>query len=548
MALGVSAEETAPSGLVDAPIDGEILEQAFAPRRVALVVGVDRYDDGAFPRLRYASRDALAMAEVLGDPMQGGFDEVVVLTTEQETSRISILATLDEMVGTLQRNDTFLLYFSGHGTLSAEDSGETSLYLCTRDTHAERPASTAIRVDALQRIFRNRVSCRRKVMVLDSCHNGEAKSFVDDQTRERISRRRSSLDPAVLTRVGEAEAHLFAAAFHQPALEDPDLGHGVYTYFLLESMDRRSDDADLDMDGVISVIEAHQFARDRTIAHTGGAQVPQAMFKEVGREDIFLSGGDDALMVAERGLLTSYSRLLAACHITVDGVPRGMLPKALAVEPGLHQIEVVEPHTGQVVVQRSVRVGAGQSLSVDSLADERRPEGYASLAGGVTLFGVVGPYAQSYPALSAGPDLSFRWRFRGAARNVRLTLALSLAHGEGPYQASYDVPVVADMLRMGGGVHACADVRRTTFWIGPQFQATGVVVRWDDTDAEPTYAVMPSGGLHLGVDLWGAGRIGVQLAGYADVFAPVVRDRMGMPETRFGVLLGGQIRLLGVLR
>jgi len=548
VALGVSAEETTPAGLADAPIDGEALEQAFAPRRVALVVGVDRYDDGAFPRLRYASRDARAMASLLDDPMLGGFDEVVVLTSEEETTRVSILATIDELVGTLQRNDTFLLYFSGHGTLSAEDSGQTSLYLCTRDTHAQRPASTAIRVDLLQRILRNRVHCRRKVMILDSCHNGEAKSVVDGATRERMARRRSPMDPVVLTRVGEAEAHLFAAAFHQPALEDPDLGHGVYTYFLLESLGRRSDDADLDRDGVISVVEAHQFARDHTISHTGGAQVPQAMFKEVGREDIFLSGGDEALMVAERGLLTSYSRLLAACHISVDGVPRGMLPKALSVEPGVHQIEVVEPHTGQVVVQRSVRVGAGQSLSVDSLADERRPEGNSSLAGGITLFGMVGPYAQSYPAVSAGPAVSFRWRFRGAARNVRLTADMSLTHGEGAYQASYDLPVVADMLRLGGGVQACADVRRATFWIGPQFQATGVTVRWDDPDAATTYAVMPSGGLHLGIDLWGPNRIGVQIAGYADVFAPVVRDRMDNPETRFGVMLGGQIRLLGALR
>ncbi len=549
-ALPAAAQDRSatPRGLADAPVDGDLLEEAYEPRRVAVLVGVDDYDDGAFPRLRFAADDAMAVAEVLHDTMFGGFDELVLLTGRDETGRADILATLDDIAATLHRNDTFVFYFSGHGTLSTDDSGRTSLYLCTRDTDADRPQSTALRVDLLQRFFKNRVHCRRKVMVLDSCHNGEAKSFVDDGTRERMARRRSPLDPAILTRVGEAEAHLFAAAFHQPALEDPELGHGVYTWFLLQALGERGPLADLDGDGVISVIEAHQYARDHTIAHTGGAQVPQAMFREVGREEIFLSGGEGALLAAERGLLTSYSRLLADCQIHVDGVPRGMLPKALPVEPGVHHVEVVEPSTGRVVVQRAVRIGPGQALSVDALADERRPEKSASLAAGASLFGVAGPYGDSYPALSVGPDLSLRWRFHGPARNVRLTVDLSSGHGEGTYVAAYDVPVAAHMVRLGGGVQACADVRRASFWIGPRMQLIGVSIQRLDDEVAAQAALTPAGGLRAGVDLWGNDRVGVQLAAYVDVFAPVVRDRLDNPETRFGVLLGGQVRVLGVLR
>jgi len=524
-----------------------VLDEAFVPRRVALVVGVDRYDDDTFPSLRYASRDAHEFAEVLEDPMWGGFDDVVVLTGREHTSRTAILATIDEIVSTLQRNDTFLMYFSGHGTLSTDDSGQTALYLCPRDTDAARPGSTGLRVDTLQRIFKSRVKARRKVLILDSCHNGEAKSFVDARTREQMSQRRSPLDPLILTRMGEAEAHLFAAAFHQPALEDPDLEHGVYTYFLLQALGRRSGDSDLNRDGVVTVVEAHQYARDHTISHTGGAQVPQAMFKEVGRQDIYLSGGDDAFLAAERGLLTSYSRLLANCHINVDGVPRGMLPKALPVDPGLHRIEVVEPTTGRVLVQRAVHVQAGQSLSVDALADERRPEGQGSVALGGSFFGVAGPYAASYPSFSAGPDLSLRWRLRGPARNVRLVADVSYSHGEGSYEAAYELPIQADMLRVGGSVQACADARRTSLWIGPRFHAVGVWVKLDEIGAERQRALMPSGGLILGFDTWGPRHVGIQFAAFADVFAPIVRDQLDNPETRMGVLIGGQIRILGAL-
>ena len=541
-------------GLADAPVDPVTLDLAFQPRRIALLIGIDEYDDATFPALRFASEDANAFGDLLADPMWGGFDEVVVLTAAARTSRIEILAAIDDMATTLQRNDTFVLYFSGHGSLETDTRG-SSLYICPRDTNPARLESSAVSVDALQRIL-GKLPCRRRVMILDSCHNGEAKSFLAMDTREEIARRRSPLDPRVYTRVGEAEAHLFAAAFHQPALEDPELGHGVYTHYLLESLSRRAGVADLDGDGVITVVEAHQYARDHTISLTGGAQVPQAMFKEVGREDIFLSGGEGALLAAERGLLTSYSRLLADCRISVDGVARGTLPQALSVEPGSHRVEVVEPDSGRVLIQRTVNVSAGKSLSVDALADERRPEKRWSLAGGLGAFGVLGPFAQNYPSFSAGIDLSARRRFQRSARNVRLTLDLGWSHGEGVYEAASDTPIDTDMLRAGGGIQACQDIRRANLWIGLQGNLIVVAVRQQPTAdvldrtgiADPQWAVMPAPRLAMGVDLWGPGRVGVQLGTYADVFVPVVHDKYDNPEHRVGFLVGGQLRLLGVMR
>ena len=541
-------------GLADAPVDPVVLDLAYQPRRVALAIGIDEYDDATFPSLRFASKDAAAFGDLLGDPRWGDFDEVVILTTPEETTRVEILAAIDDAVATLQRNDTFVLYFSGHGSLATEERGST-LYICPRDANPQRLKHSAVSVDTLQRIL-GKLPCRRRVMILDSCHNGEAKSFLAMDTREEIAQRRSPVDPRVYTRVGEAEAHLFAAAFHQPALEDPELGHGVYTHYLLEALSRRSGSSDLDGDGVITVVEAHQYARDHTIAYTGGAQVPQALFKEVGREDIFLSGGEGALLVAERGLLVSYSRLLADCAISVDGVARGSLPLALSVEPGLHRVEVIEPESGRLLVQRTVNVTAGKSLSVDALADERRPEKRWSLAGGIGVFGVLGPFGQGYPEVSAGIDLSARRRFQRTARNVRLTIDLGLSHGKGEYEAVYGTDIAAEMLRVGGGIQACHDIRRANLWIGLQGNLIAVYMRHlPDPDAvdergpaAPMWAVMPAPRLTAGIDLWGPGRLGVQLGTYADVFVPVVHDTMDNPEYRVGFLVGGQLRLLGRLQ
>lgn len=539
--------EVQPRGLADAPADPEVVEEAFQPRRVALLIGIDRYDDEAFPSLLFARDDAEDLATILRDPLRGGFDDVVVLTDPQRTTRVEILAALDDLTVPLQRNDTVLIYFSGHGTLSTEPSGGSTLYVCPRDADQQRPESTAIAVDTLQRILK-RLPCRRKVMVLDSCHNGEAKSVLTAETLDRLSRRRSAIDPRILTRVGEAEAHLFAAAFHQPALEDPELGHGVYTHYLMQALGDRMDESDLDRDGVVSVVEAHQYARDHTISHTGGAQVPRALFREVGREDIFLSGGDDSLWAAEKGLLTSYGRLLAQCRIRVDGQPRGSLPRTIPVEPGVHRVEVVAPGSGEMLVQRTVRVLPGQSLSVDALVDEHRPEGRHSFAGGVSMWGVAGPFSQNYPGFSAGPDVSYRHRFVGRARTVRLSVDASYAHGEGVYSAAQDLSIRADAIRVGVGVQACGDVQRASLWIGPRVQMMVVWVRRVDAEGTvhpPQSALMPAPGLVAGVDLWGPRHFGVQFAGFIDLYAPPVEDMFGTPETRTGAMIGGQLRLLG---
>jgi len=522
------------------------LEDAFQSRRVALVVGVDEYDDDAFPELRYASKDAEAFGELLADPMWSGFDDVVVLTVPEDTTRVAILSALDDFKLSLHRNDTFLFYFSGHGTLVTDDTGEASLYLCPRDADSSQPRYTGLAVNTLQRIFKS-FPCRRKVMVLDSCHNGQAKSFLADETRDRLSRQRAALDPRVSTRVGEAEAHLFAAAFHQPALEDPELGHGVYTYYLLESLGERSLDADLDGDGVVSVVEAHEYARDHTISHTGGRQVPQAIFKEVGREDIFLSGTSEALLAAENGLLTSYSKLLADCRITVDGTPRGILPRALPVEPGFHRVEVVEPRSGRVLVQRMVKVTAGNTLSVDVLADERRPERNWSLAGGMSGFGMVGPFGRSYPTYSAGPDISIRRRLNGATRDVRLTFDLAWAHGTGNYAEANDILVQADMFRGGIGLQAIHDTDRVNGWFGSRLHVIGVWVRESEEPDINGYAVMPAAGLLGGVDIWGRGNVGMQIGGFADFYPPIVQKTDKEWETRLGILLGGQVRIVGAI-
>ena len=127
---------------------------------------------------------------------------------------------------------------------------------------------------------------------MDTCHNGrsDSKSAVNEPTASMLqSMRGDPPAPRDLRQVSESEARLFAAQYYQPAMEDPNLENGVYTHFLIQSMTEQREAADLNRDGLVDVTEAHDYARDYTIRHTGGMQVPRAEYRIVGKEEIYFT-------------------------------------------------------------------------------------------------------------------------------------------------------------------------------------------------------------------------------------------------------------------
>ncbi len=65
--------------LVPLDVPRETLDQHYAPKKVALLIGVSRFDDPEWNGLRYPEKDAQDLAAVLRDPQHGAFDAVEVL-------------------------------------------------------------------------------------------------------------------------------------------------------------------------------------------------------------------------------------------------------------------------------------------------------------------------------------------------------------------------------------------------------------------------------------------------------------------------------------
>jgi len=361
------------------------LDAAYTPQRVAMVVGVDSYGDPELPSLRFAAKDATDLAEVLEDPSYGQFDRVWVLTGAEATTGRAIREALELATAELQRDDTFLLYLSGHGTLTLDGVEGTRLWFLPSDGELQSARDTGVAVTWLEEQVA-RVAARRRVLILDTCHNGREKSSLGAGTERLLAGMRGDPPPPrALREVSESEARLYAAQYYQPALEDPDLGNGVYTHFLLRALTDDAADADLSGDGLVDVAEAHDWARDRTIGYTGGIQVPRAEYRIVGREEIFLAGRPGARAAAERALLAATDALIDGAQVLIDGVPRGVLPDVVPLEPGRHRVEIQDAR-GRTLARQPVRVVAGETVMADSLLWQSRP-GVELIAAGLTRRG-----------------------------------------------------------------------------------------------------------------------------------------------------------------
>ena len=356
------------------------LEEVYKPQRVALLVGIDSYLDPDLDTLRFSAKDARDLGDVLAAESPGGFDQVTIIDQAAGATRAAIEEAIVSATANLQRDDTFLLYLSGHGTLTLHPTNGTRLWFLPSDGVLTKVQTTGLPVDWLEERVGSLVA-RRRVLILDTCHNGREKSSLANQTSTALAGLRGDPPPPRSLRdVSESEARLYAAQYYQPAMEDPELENGVYTHFLIDALTDATPRSDLDKDGLVDVTEAHDWARDHTIQHTGGMQVPRAEYRIVGREEIYLAGNMDTRSKAERALLAAADAVLHAGTIIVDGQARGELPNVVDVAPGSHVLEIRDAQD-QPLARKRIRLAAGETYMIDDLLAKRSPK-LEFLAGG----------------------------------------------------------------------------------------------------------------------------------------------------------------------
>src|SRR5262245_59154707 len=118
----------------------------MAGTRSALIVATDRYDDPDISQLDAPRQDAEALARALSDAKIGGFE----VTTRINAQAHVVRREIEAFFGDRERDDTLLLYFSGHGMKDADGH----LHFIASDTHRKLLQSTGIAAAFVNEVMR----------------------------------------------------------------------------------------------------------------------------------------------------------------------------------------------------------------------------------------------------------------------------------------------------------------------------------------------------------------------------------------------------------
>jgi uncharacterized protein YgiM (DUF1202 family) len=235
----------------------------------AVVIGISKYKH--VQSLKYGDKDALAMYEYLVSQVGVPKDQVTLIINEQAT-----LTNLKRVLGTELRRkagakDTVIIYYAGHGApetdaTSADDDG-LEKYLVPYEGDPNDLYTTGLPMREVETILA-RLSSERVIFITDACYSGATagRTFA-------TASRRATVSDSYLARLAKAKGRVVMTASRASEIseERDNLGHGVFTYYLLEGLRGQ---ADVDGDGVISVDEAYNYVAKRVPEATGQNQHP----------------------------------------------------------------------------------------------------------------------------------------------------------------------------------------------------------------------------------------------------------------------------------
>jgi uncharacterized caspase-like protein len=204
-----------------------------------MMLGINDYQDATLPKLRYAAFDCQGLSQALAEATQAFPQKEFFihhdLTPDKPTLQ-AIQASLERIVASAKTQDTVLFYFSGHGVLEPESQ---QTVLCLADTQKQQLLNTGLCFQNLLATLGN-CAAHSQLIWLDACHSGNISL---SGARGHFS------EPALLNptpqllemlRQRAAKSRGFYALLScdqgQQSWEFPDLGHGVFSYYLMRGL------------------------------------------------------------------------------------------------------------------------------------------------------------------------------------------------------------------------------------------------------------------------------------------------------------------------
>jgi len=226
---------------------------ATEPKGYAIVFGIEDYPPPN-NTVKLTIDDAQAIASTLTTQ---GWD--VQLFLDAQATKATLAATLKNLA---HSGSPVLFYYSGHGTYGDYGSG-VKFYICTYGPFTGYSMVTPEELDAM---FAGN-GILHGIAILDSCNSGgfvapdgTAGGIPADYQEGTLVSLSELVNPAIDAYAGYAQSNnivvLSAAGAQELSWESSSFGHGIFTYYLLESARY----GDYDKDGFVSTVEAYAYA------------------------------------------------------------------------------------------------------------------------------------------------------------------------------------------------------------------------------------------------------------------------------------------------
>jgi len=141
-------------------------QERYFEEAYALLIGVGNED------IPQSAQDAEGLGHVLTNPEKSAYNpaKVKVLTAEQ-TTREGVLSGLNRLIDVLnpKKEQTVIVFYSGHGGLFTTREGERKYFLCNHGFDEARPEETGISADEFSLLIQS-IPSHRKLVMLDCCH------------------------------------------------------------------------------------------------------------------------------------------------------------------------------------------------------------------------------------------------------------------------------------------------------------------------------------------------------------------------------------------
>jgi len=192
--------------------------------RIAIIVDVANFDDGALIPLPGARTDGDRVQAFANDPNRGAFTRVIRVTDPSLQELKTRLADAIALAGSDPEN-TALVYFATHGYTG----GPHGLYLAVRDTRNDRLTTSWFALSELIALIDEHRPARTTTVV-DACESGGHVAGTASLSRDKLWRD--------LTRPDDVrEGHFFAVACATRESAHEDADGGDFTTALLAAVD-----------------------------------------------------------------------------------------------------------------------------------------------------------------------------------------------------------------------------------------------------------------------------------------------------------------------